>query len=152
LSSHRFTAFLAGSRESFSYWELHPSFVSRLGAGGSDLSSRLLAKEAEKYLGKPIVPVNKPGAAVGTAAIATAKPDGYTIGFGGQTPILFTPLLENVSYHPLRDLTPIPIGSLFFLRKCSKRALIGMWFGAGNERNLVEKQVCHHVTRGTRLF
>ncbi len=77
------------------------------GAGGSDLSSRLLAKEAEKYLGKPIVPVNKPGAAVGTAAIAMARPDGYTLGFGGQTPMLFIPLLENVPYHPVRDLIPI---------------------------------------------
>jgi tripartite-type tricarboxylate transporter receptor subunit TctC len=61
---------------------------------GTDLSVRLIAKEAEKFLGQPIVVVNKPGAAltIGTAAVASAKPDGYTIG------------LEKVPYHPLKDL------------------------------------------------
>ena len=73
---------------------------------GTDLSVRLIAKEAEKYLGQPIVVVNKPGAAltIGTAAVASAKPDGYTIGFTGGPPLFFTPLLEKVPYHPLRDL------------------------------------------------
>ena len=73
---------------------------------GTDLSVRLIAKEAEKYLGQPIVVVNKPGAAltIGTAAVASAKPDGYTIGFSGGPPLFFTPLLERVPYHPLKDL------------------------------------------------
>jgi len=70
---------------------------------GTDLSVRLIAKEAKKYLGQPIVVVNKPGAAltIGTAAVASAKPDGYTIGFTGGPPLFFTPLLEKVPYHPL---------------------------------------------------
>jgi tripartite-type tricarboxylate transporter receptor subunit TctC len=72
----------------------------------TDTSVRLLAKELEKILGQPVVVVNKPGAAltIGTAAVATAKPDGYTIGFTGGPPLYFTPLLENVPYDPLKDL------------------------------------------------
>ena len=73
---------------------------------GVDLSTRLMAKELEKILGQPVVVVNKPGAAltVGTAAVATARPDGYTIGFTGGPPLYFTPLLEKVPYNPLKDL------------------------------------------------
>jgi tripartite-type tricarboxylate transporter receptor subunit TctC len=73
---------------------------------GTDLSVRLMAKELEKQLGQTIVVINKPGAAltIGTAAVASAKPDGYTIGFSGGPPLFFTPLLEKVPYHPLKDL------------------------------------------------
>jgi len=72
----------------------------------TDTSVRLMARELEKILGQPVVVVNKPGAAltIGTAAVATAKPDGYTIGFTGGPPIYFTPLLEKVPYDPLKDL------------------------------------------------
>ena len=73
---------------------------------GTDLSIRLIARELEKILGQSVVVVNKPGAAltIGTAAVATAKPDGYTIGFSGGPPLFFTPLLEKVPYHPIKDL------------------------------------------------
>jgi putative tricarboxylic transport membrane protein len=54
--------------------------------GGSDISMRLLAAGARKYLGQPVVVENKPGAggAEGTRAIASAAPDGYTIGMVGS--------------------------------------------------------------------
>ncbi len=76
---------------------------------GTDLSVRLIAKEAEKYLKQPIVVVNKPGAAltIGTAAIATAKPDGYTIGFSGGPPLFLTPLLDKVPYDPIKDIRSV---------------------------------------------
>ena len=76
---------------------------------GTDLSVRLIVKEAEKYLKQPIVVVNKPGAALtlGTAAIATAKPDGYTIGFSGGPPLFLTPLLEKVPYDPIKDIRSV---------------------------------------------
>jgi tripartite-type tricarboxylate transporter receptor subunit TctC len=52
-------------------------------AGGStDQTARVLAKAAEASLGQPIVIINQPGASttIGMAALAAAKPDGYTIG------------------------------------------------------------------------
>jgi len=75
------------------------TFISPVPPGqGTDLAIRLLARELEKILGQPVVVVNKPGAAfaIGTAAVATAKPDGYTIGFTGGPPLYFTPLLTKV--------------------------------------------------------
>ena len=50
--------------------------------GSTDLTARVIAKEVEKRLGKPIIIDNKPGAGamIGLNEIVTAKPDGYTIG------------------------------------------------------------------------
>ncbi len=74
---------------------------------GTDLSCRLIAREAEKFLGQSIVPINKTGTAVGTAAIATAKPDGYTIGISGHHGSFLLPLLEKVPYDPVKDFKHI---------------------------------------------
>jgi len=51
--------------------------------GITDLAARALADAMEKQLNKPVVVVNKAGGSttVGGNAVATAKPDGYTIGF-----------------------------------------------------------------------
>jgi tripartite-type tricarboxylate transporter receptor subunit TctC len=83
------------------------TFISPYAPGAAlELSSRLLTRELEKILGQPVVVVNKPGAAnvIGTAAVAAAKPDGYTIGYTGGAPLWFTPQLEKVPYDPLKDL------------------------------------------------
>lgn len=78
------------------------------GSGG-DVASRLLLKEAERYLGQPIVVVNKPGGAytIGVAAIAASKPDGYTIGYSTTGSVFLLPFFEKLPYHPLKDLQPI---------------------------------------------
>ncbi len=51
--------------------------------GVTDLGARALAEALEKQLKKPVVAVNKPGGSttIGGNTVATAKPDGYTIGF-----------------------------------------------------------------------
>ena len=85
-------------------------FVTPLPPGGpTDLAIRFISKEAEKFLGQSIVIVNKPGGTltIGIAAIATAKPDGYTIGYCGHSGMFVVPLLEKVPYHPIKDLKPI---------------------------------------------
>ncbi len=76
----------------------------------AEIAYRLLCKEAEKYLGQPIVIVNKPGAGgtLGMAALAAAKPDGYTIGQGGGGSATFvTPFMEKLPYDPIRDFRSI---------------------------------------------
>jgi len=94
------------------------TFISPLPpGGGTDISIRLIAKEAERYLGQPIVVINKPGATltIGTAAVATAKPDGYTIGFTGGPQLYFINFLQTVPYDPLKDLRMVmQYGSLNF--------------------------------------
>ncbi len=82
------------------------TFIVPLPPGGpTDLACRLIIKEAEKYLKQPIVVLNKPGAAltIGMAAIASSKPDGYTIGYSGGPPIFLVPLMEKVPFDPLKD-------------------------------------------------
>jgi tripartite-type tricarboxylate transporter receptor subunit TctC len=86
------------------------SFVVPWPAGNpDDLAIRLLCREAEKLLGQPIVIINKAGAGgtIGTAAIASSKPDGYTIGFTPHSPMILIPHLEQLPYNPARDFQMI---------------------------------------------
>ena len=86
------------------------SYIQPFTAGvPADLAIRLISKEAEKFLGQPIVVINKPGAAgtIGVAAIATSKPDGYTIGNSPHSPMIVVPHLEKVPYHPIKDIKMI---------------------------------------------
>jgi tripartite-type tricarboxylate transporter receptor subunit TctC len=91
--------------------------------GKTDLISRLIAKEAEKYLKQPIVILNKPGGAltIGTTLLASAKPDGYTIGHFGLGSQILVPILEKIPYHPVKDFTPILQYAAFSLFGASVR-------------------------------
>jgi tripartite-type tricarboxylate transporter receptor subunit TctC len=84
------------------------TFIVPFSPGGStDLAVRLIAKEAERYLGQPIVVVNKPGGggSVGVSTVAVAKPDGYTIGQSpGGAPLFIMPFLEKLPYDPVKDI------------------------------------------------
>ncbi|MFB3884825.1 MAG: Bug family tripartite tricarboxylate transporter substrate binding protein [Thermodesulfobacteriota bacterium] len=78
------------------------TFIDPITPGGpTDLAIRLIAKEAEKFLGQPVVVANKTGGAgsIGTAALAASKPDGYTIGYLPHSAIYLIPLIEKVSYN-----------------------------------------------------
>ncbi|MBV1820015.1 tripartite tricarboxylate transporter substrate binding protein [Clostridium cochlearium] len=76
--------------------------------GGTDVGARILAAEAEKKLGKPLVVVNKPGAdgEIGYSEIAKAKPDGYTIGFINLPTFVSLPIDRKTSYSK-DDVVPI---------------------------------------------
>lgn len=80
-------------------------------AGGpTDAAARLLVPALEKELGTQVTVVNKPGAStqIGVTQIATAKPDGYTIGFV-SLPQLQTILLdpERKAVFSRKDLQPL---------------------------------------------
>ena len=51
--------------------------------GGTDVTARMLARDLEAALGKPVTVENRAGGGgwVGWGALANAKPDGYTIGY-----------------------------------------------------------------------
>ncbi|TAM59049.1 tripartite tricarboxylate transporter substrate binding protein [bacterium] len=68
--------------------------------GGIDITSRLLAKYAEKYLGQKIIVVNVVGGGgvVGNTRVASSKPDGYTLGLEIPAIITDKSLLPDVSY------------------------------------------------------
>jgi tripartite-type tricarboxylate transporter receptor subunit TctC len=72
----------------------------------ADLGIRLLGKQTEKYLGQPIVVVNKAGGGgtIGFSAVATAKPDGYNIGlYIGAAPAFIMPFMEKLPYDIVKD-------------------------------------------------
>jgi tripartite-type tricarboxylate transporter receptor subunit TctC len=78
-------------------------------AGGStDLIGRVVAKVAEKQLGKPLIIENRPGAGtmIGLNELAGSKPDGYTIGMVTSTVVL-QPLYGNTRYDYPKALQPL---------------------------------------------
>jgi tripartite-type tricarboxylate transporter receptor subunit TctC len=75
-------------------------FIAAFAPGSNtDHFARLAARFGEKHLGKPIVVVNKPGGggARGFAALASAKPDGYTLGLLSQGVIGQPYLMKGVT-------------------------------------------------------
>ena len=75
--------------------------------GGSDRSTRLIADALSKRIGVNVVVVNKPGAggAIGTRAIADAKPDGYTFGLVGSG--LVARQYTNPTANKMTDVVPL---------------------------------------------
>ena len=81
--------------------------------GTTDLGGRVIAKSLEKQFGVSVVIENVEGAsgAVGTGRVASAKPDGLTIGVTTGSAASRVPLIEDVGYQ-LEDLAPIGMAAL----------------------------------------
>ena len=79
--------------------------------GGADVIARLVADRLSAVLGQPVVIENRPGGAggtVGTKAVATADPDGYTLMLTSPGPITVAPAVyKNLDYDPVKQLAPI---------------------------------------------
>lgn len=75
--------------------------------GGTDLLARVVAAKLTEQLGKPVVVVNKPGAAgtVGTTLLSQRKPDGHSLMTVTPSPIIFAPHRQKLAYDPLKDFT-----------------------------------------------
>ena len=76
------------------------NFLIPFGAGGSaDIMGRALANGTEKYLGQPIVPINRPGAGGGImySALKVSRSDGYTVGWN-STSVLTSTNIGNVPF------------------------------------------------------
>jgi len=87
-------------------------FIVPYPAGGpTDVVSRAVAAELAHELGQPVVVENVSGAggSIGSAAIARAEPDGYTIGLATTGTHAINPHLygDKLPYDALRDFTPI---------------------------------------------
>lgn len=94
-------------------WPSQPiTLIVPYAAGGfADTRMRLLARELGDELKVSVVVENKAGAGgvIGTAYLAKAKPDGYTIGSGNLAPLSVNPTLmpKNVTYNVQKDIAPI---------------------------------------------
>jgi len=77
-----------------------------------DIVARLIAEPLAAALGQPVIVDNKPGAGgnIGTASVAKATPDGDTLLFTIQGPLVTAPLLStSLGYDPARDLAPVTL-------------------------------------------
>ena len=102
-----------------SYAQSFPSkvikFVLPLSAGSPiDVIARIVAPALSSRLKQSVIVENRPGGGttVGTRAVATAEPDGYTLLFASATHTLGPALIKNPGYDPIKDFAPIAtIGS-----------------------------------------
>jgi tripartite-type tricarboxylate transporter receptor subunit TctC len=87
------------------------TFIVPYGTGGStDPISRKFSEELSKILGATINVQNKPGgsATIGVGSIVRAEPDGYTIGLGTNSSLLYQPLInKGLPYKTPEDYQPI---------------------------------------------
>lgn len=82
-------------------------------AGGSvDALARILSAKLGDYWGKPVVVENRPGAGgnVGSAAVASAEPDGHTLLFAPLGPLSYNgALYSNMPFDPLTAFAHISL-------------------------------------------
>ena len=78
--------------------------------GANDLIARTMSAKLAEALGVAVTVENRggAGATIGTAYVARAAPDGYTLLVAGQSSLAFAPhLYAKLSYDSLRDFAPI---------------------------------------------
>lgn len=76
--------------------------------GATDVQMRAFAEAATRHMGQTVLVENRPGAGstLGAAAVARARPDGYTV-TQMTLPALRLPWMQRMPYDPRTDFTPI---------------------------------------------
>ena len=88
--------------------------------GPTDIIARAVGQKLADAWGQAMVVDNRPGAGgnIGTALVAKAPADGYTLVLSNLTPMAISPFVySNLPYDPIKDFTPITLAatSWFFL-------------------------------------
>ncbi|MCK8786115.1 tripartite tricarboxylate transporter substrate-binding protein [Roseomonas sp. NAR14] len=96
-------------------WPIRPlrMIVAYPPGGAVDLAGRLIAEALGARLGQPVVVDNRTGGGgtIGTAAVAHAAPDGYTLGASAVNSLAINQYLyRNLPYDPEKDLVPASLG------------------------------------------
>lgn len=102
--------FLLSSNAAAEYPEKSVTMICGFPAGGGlDVTGRTIAEAAKKHFPKPIVVVNRAGAAgsIGVAEVVASKPDGYTIGIAAVASLAVVPHQSKLPYGPPSDYSPI---------------------------------------------
>jgi putative tricarboxylic transport membrane protein len=106
-------AALPASAQDASSWPSRPvRIVVPASAGGvADAVARIMGEALAKRLGQPFVLDNIAGAAslIGTAAVAKAPPDGYTLLIAAIAPLGILPHVRKTPYVVERDLAPVGV-------------------------------------------
>jgi len=108
-----FVALIASSSAAQDFPTRQITLVAPWPAGGAiDALCRALAPGVGDRLGKPIVVENRPGAGsvIGTAAVAKAAPDGYTLVMAGSGSLAISAALyKKLPYDPAKDFAPVAL-------------------------------------------
>lgn len=87
--------------------------ISPFPAGGAaDTLARALAQKMSEFFGRPAVVENRVGAGgtIGTAFVAKAPPDGYTMLLGNVSTLAIAPsLYTKLPYDPSQDFSPVTL-------------------------------------------
>jgi tripartite-type tricarboxylate transporter receptor subunit TctC len=109
--------------------------------GATDITGRLVAEGLSKKWGQSVIVENRPGAGgnVGSAYVAKAAPDGYTLilGVTGSHGINVS-LYKHMPYDPLKDFEPISQATLY-----PNAIVVNPSFPASNLKQLVELVKAH---------
>src|ERR1700686_5451623 len=94
-------------------WPIRPvRIIVPYGPGGiGDLLVRLTTARLAKMFGQPFILENRPGGGgvLGMEFAARSLADGYTLVQAGGNQFSVVPLMQKLSYDPVKDLTPISI-------------------------------------------
>jgi tripartite-type tricarboxylate transporter receptor subunit TctC len=82
-------------------------------AGVTDVVGRLIALKLSDQLGKQFVIENVPGATgnIGTAQVAKAPPDGYTLLVVFSSYVVNPTLFDKIPYDPYKDFDPVTLAT-----------------------------------------
>jgi tripartite-type tricarboxylate transporter receptor subunit TctC len=82
--------------------------------GPSDLVARILARDLEASLGRPVVIENRAGASqtVGANAVAKAEPDGHTLLQAAANMAINPFLMSDLPYDTVKDFAPVTLTHL----------------------------------------
>jgi len=85
--------------------------------GIADVTARAVAESMTKTLGQPVVVDNRPsaGSIVASQAVASARPDGYTLLLMSNSNALSVGLFKKLPYDTVKDLAPVSTLGFFDL-------------------------------------
>src|SRR5690606_24265069 len=102
---------IAGAQPAIDDYPTKPiKIIVPFAAGGSvDAIARVLAERMHEHWGQPVLVESKPGAStqIGTAALASAEPDGYTVMIAVSNHTTNPVLRKSLPYDTLKDFQPI---------------------------------------------
>ena len=83
--------------------------VPQAAGGAADISARLIGQWLSGRLGQPCTIENRPGAGgnIGTEAVVTSEPDGYTLLLAGSFNAINATLYDKLSFDFIRDVAPV---------------------------------------------
>ena len=84
--------------------------------GPTDLTGRIIGEALSKKWGQPVIIENRPGAGgnIGSAMVAKAAPDGYTLVLGVTGSHAINKwLYKNLPYDPQKDFEPIGMAAIY---------------------------------------